>query len=163
MCRRGGRSQSRITPGRNLSDKMRLLVLQPKDELRTVAEDVTEDNFTLTQTVKKYVANVDVEIITNSLSKEEKELVLKKSKKADRVILGTMVAKKDDDIIQLAKKIGREKPIDIISMKSPYIGKWLSSSNYWIDTYEPSKIPVDIAVRTLLGEVKPSGVSPVTL
>lgn len=149
--------------GRNLSDKMRLLVLQPKDELRTVAEDVTEDNFTLTQTVKKYVANVDVEIITNSLSKEEKELILKKSKKADRVILGTMVAKKDDDIIQLAKKIGREKPIDIISMKSPYIGKWLSSSNYWINTYEPSKIPVDIAVRTLLGEVKPSGVSPVTL
>ena len=152
-----------LKTGVPLTREMNVLVLQPKDELRTIAEDVTEDNFTLTQTIKKYVANVEVEMVTNSLTEEEKQNILEKSKKADRILLGTMVVKEDDDIISLVKELSKEKTVDLIAMKSPYVGKFLKGANYWINTYEPSRMPIDIAVRTLLGEIKPTGVSPVTI
>ena len=152
-----------LKAGKPVTQEMKVLVLQPKDELRTVAEDVTEDNFTLTQTIKKYVTNVEVEMVTNSLTEEEKQTIRDKSKKADRIVLGTMVVKEDDDIISLVKELSKVKTVDLIATKSPYVGKFVEGSNFWINTYEPSKTPIDIAVRTLLGEIKPTGVSPVTI
>jgi beta-N-acetylhexosaminidase len=152
-----------LKAGDLLTKEMSVLILQPKDELRTIAEDTTEDNYTLSQTVKKYIDDVEVVMTSNNLTDEERKHILEKAKTVDRVILGTMVAQKEDNIIQLAQEISQNKPIDVISMKSPYIGQWLTNKNYWINTYEPSKIPIDIAVRTLLGEIKPTGKSPVTL
>ncbi len=102
-------------------------------------------------------------MVTNSLTEEEKQIIIDKSKKADRIVLGTMVVKEDDDIISLVKELSKEKTVDLISMKSPYVGKFVDKSNFWINTYEPSRTPIDIAVRTLLGEIKPTGVSPVTI
>lgn len=149
--------------GDTLAKEMSVLVLQPKDELRTIAEDTTEDNYTLSQTVKKYIDDVEVVMTSNNLTDEERKYILEKAKIVDRVILGTMVAQKEDNIIQLAQEISQNKPIDVISMKSPYVGQWLTNKNYWINTYEPSKLPIGIAVRTLLGQIKPTGKSPVTL
>jgi len=56
-----------------------VLVLQPKDELRTVAENATEDHYTLDQTVKKYIEKTDIEMITNDLSSEQEENIRKKA------------------------------------------------------------------------------------
>ena len=124
-----------LKAGEPLTQEMKVLVLQPKDELRTLAEDVTEDNFTLTQTIKKYVTNVEVEMVTNSLTEEEKQTIRDKSKKADRILLGTMVVKEEDDIISLVKELSKVKTVDLIAMKSPYVGKFIENSNYWINTY----------------------------
>lgn len=152
-----------LKTGDLLTREMSVLVLQPKDELRTIAEDTKENDYTLSQTVKRYISNAEVVITSNDLTNKETNNILKKVKDVDRVILGTMVARKEDDIIQLVQEISEKKSVDIISMKSPYIGQWLKNTNYWINTYEPSKLPLDIAVRTLLGEVKPTGQSPVML
>lgn len=158
-----GKSVTVLKTGDLLTRNMSILVLQPKDELRTIAEDTTEENYSLSQTVKKYIDNVEISMVSNKLTDKERNSILEKVRVVDRVILGTMMAQKEDDIIKLAQEISQNKPLDLISMKSPYIGQWLTDMNYWINTYEPSKLPLDIAIRTLLNEIEPTGKSPVTL
>lgn len=140
-----------------------MLILQPKDELRTIAEDTVLDDFTLTRTVRKYIKNTDTEIITNNLTDGEKNNILEKIKEVDNIIIGTMSANKNDDITKFINELSQLKNLNIVSMKSPYIGQWLNNINSWINTYEPNKLPIDIAVRALMGDIKPSGISPVTL
>jgi len=152
-----------LKEGDRLSKDDAVLVLQPKDELRTIAEDTTEDHYILAQTVKKHIKKPDIEMITNDLPAEQQEIIRQKAEKADRIILGTMVAKANDDIVKLGKELSQRHLVDVISMKSPYVGQSIESANFWINTYEPSRIPLEIALKTLLGEEQPTGVSPVSL
>src|SRR5690625_657680 len=152
-----------LKSGEVLDRDSKVLVLQPKDELRTIAEDTTEENYILAQTIKKYINHVEIEIVTNHLSEEERSLLLEKSEQFDRVILGTMMVQKEDNILELARTISQSRPLDIISMKSPYVGQWLPTANFWINTYEPSQTPIRLAIQALVGESEPAGKSPVTL
>lgn len=149
--------------GTFLEESSKVLILQPKDELRTIAEDTPVENYILSQTVKKYLKQGEIELITNNLSEQEQKLHFEKSKQFDRVILGTMNAQEADNIIHFAQLISQEVLLDIISMKSPYIGQWIKNANFWINTFEPSETPIEIAIQTLLGKSKPTGKSPVTL
>lgn len=152
-----------LKKGENLTKEMSVLVLQPKDELRTIAEDITEDNYTFSQIIKDNVNQVEVVLISNQLTDNAKKEILKKVDQVDRVILGTVTAQKEDAIIKLAQEISKKKKLDLISMKSPYIGQWLPNVNFCINTYEPSNQPIHIAIKTLLGQFEPTGTSPVTL
>jgi len=152
-----------LKEGELLTEDDTVLVLQPKDELRTIAEDTTENDYTLAQTVKKYIEHTEVEMVTNDLSIEQKEAIQQKAEKADRIILGTMVAQANQDIVKLGQELGETHLVDVISMKSPYVGQNIESANFWINTYEPSHTPIELALQTLLGRVKPTGVSPVSL
>jgi len=74
-----------------------------------------------------------------------------------------MVAKANDAIVKLGKELSQKHLVDVILMKSPYVGQFFESANFRINTYEPSRIPLELVLKTLLGEANPTGVSPVTL
>jgi beta-N-acetylhexosaminidase len=152
-----------LKKGAQLKEDTSILVLQPKDELSTIAEDITEDNFVLTKVIKKDLNDVDVEMVTNELTSEQFDRLIQKVKKYDRIIAGTMNTDKKSNYVKLLQKISESQYVDLISMKNPYIGQWINNSNFWINTYEPNKIPVEIAIQTLLGKTEPSGKSPVKL
>lgn len=152
-----------LKKGENLTKEMSILVLQPKDELRTIAEDTTEDNYTLSKIIKDNINQVEIVLTSNQLTDDAKKEIFKKADQADRVILGTMMAQKEDSIIKFAQEISKKKKLDLISMKSPYIGQWLPDVNFWINTYEPSNQPIHIAMKILLGQFNSTGASPVTL
>lgn len=152
-----------LKKGAQLKEDISVLVLQPKDEFSTIAEDIKEDNFILTQIIKKHLDNVEVEIVTNELTTEQYEELLQKTRKYNRIIAGTMSMDKNSSYIKLLQEISESRDVDLISMKSPYIGQEINNSNFWINTYEPTRIPVEIAIQTLLGNTEPTGESPVEL
>lgn len=152
-----------VQEGEKINPNASVLILQPQDELRTIAEDTTADDYTLTSVTKRYIKDVDVEIIGNNLTSEDKSMILEKAKKVDYIILGTISINQNDNLIDFINELSKDKKINIISMKDPYLGKSFKNINYWINTYEMNELPIEIAIQTLLGKIKPSGRSPVTL
>ncbi len=152
-----------LREGQPLERDMSILLLQPKDERSTIAEDITNENYIIENILKQYVDKIDVELISSDLPEEQYKRILEKAGNFDRIIVGAMVASEESRLVQLVNELTAEYVVDYIGIKSPYIGQWLNNTNFWINTYEPSSIPVDIAIKALLGDIKPTGVSPVTL
>ncbi len=152
-----------LKEGQSIQPTDSVLILQPIDELRTVGDDPVTADYALSSLAEKIFHSVESVIVTDDLKTTNCEEVLEKVDAVDHVILGTMVASEDDAIIEFANHIAQRKPLNIVSMKNPYIGQWIPNANTWFNLYEPSRKPVEIALRTLLEEMKPTGQSPITL
>lgn len=152
-----------LRKGEILEKDMSVLVLQPKAERSTVAEDISDENHVLGNTVKEALDQVEVRQISSDLSEEQATDILKEASNFDRILVGAMVADADSRLVQLVQELAQNHVVDFIGLKSPYIGQWIPNTNFWINTYDPGQMPVHIAVQTLLGEIKPEGVSPVSL
>lgn len=152
-----------VKKGNKIDRDSSVLVLQPKDNLRTIAEDTRNDDYIFTNIVKKYIKNVDIKYIDNNLTEEEKLNIMKKLKNINHIILGTISIEEEDNILDFINQISEERSLNIISMKNPYVGKYFDHVNYWINTYEMNKVPIEIAIQTLLSEKWPTGKSPINL
>lgn len=149
--------------GQRIEENMSVLVLEPKEERSTVAEDITGENHVLSDAVKNYLDHVEVEPIANDLTEKQFGELLEKAKAFDRVIVGAMVADEGGRLVQFIQELTTFVTVDFIGLKSPYIGQWIKDTNFWINTYEAGTVPVDVAIQTLLGEIAPEGVSPISL
>jgi len=58
-----------------------------------------------------------------------------------------MIAKANKDIVKLGKELSQRHLVDVISMKTPYVGQFIESANFWINTYKPSRIPLELALK----------------
>lgn len=152
-----------VREGEAIKKDSSVLVLQPKDVSTTVAEGIESENRLLAEQVEKYIPNTDIQIVGTHLDETEKTNLVNKMEKVDHVILGTITVSDTDNLIEFINEVDLGKKLNVIAMKNPYIGGQFKDINYWINTYEANKYPIDLAVRTLLGDVKPSGNSPVTL
>lgn len=152
-----------INEGKIISTNDSVLVLEIMDEINIIAEDTYNQELLFLHTVKKYLPNVEYLAVTNDLNEKQKRRILEKAKKTENIIIGMTSVNKNDKIIRFINELTNFRNINIISMKNPYIGSSFDHVNYWINTYEPNNTPIEIAVRTLIGDVKPTGISPIKI
>src|SRR5699024_11044470 len=73
-----------------LSDLERVLVIFPDNGTTMQVEDKRYANISLGDIVQKYHSNTDIEQVSSTISDEEINLITKKAKKYDVIIVGTL-------------------------------------------------------------------------
>lgn len=158
------KSVTLVKAGETIERTDRVLVLQPDEEQTTIAEDKKETQSVLLDAVQK-VANgpVNVELLSSRLSEQQRLHIIEEGKKADAVLVGVYSLAEHKEWQLLIEDLSEEVPVYFIGMKDPYSGKTLANVEMWLNTYEPTKIPVQIAVEACFGLTNPTGKTPVTI
>lgn len=158
-----GHSVTVVKQGKRLDkDSHSVFVLEDEDANQTMAEDKKIESTVLSETVKEQVGNVETGRFSSTML-EEKDQLIEKVIKKDALIVGVNVLTKVDEWISLINEISQRIPTYVISMKNPYVSHLIPNVEWLICTYEPSSIPVKIAVKAFIGDTHPTGQLPVTI
>lgn len=142
----------------------KVIALVPNNERRQVGEKSDEKKQRyLADSVKDNIKNVEFIYYDKTNLKEKLELIYD-IKDSNQIIFGLLSNELDENIENSINDIASSKEFYTIAMRDPYPNKVVYDiSKSYINTYQASPIPIDIAVKSLVGKISPKGKLPVKL
>lgn len=147
-----------------VDNNKKVIALVPDNERRQIGEksDKKKQRY-LAESIKDNIKNIDFIYYDKTNLKDKLELI-DDIKDSNQIILGLLSNELDENIENSINELSYSKEFYTIAMRDPYPNKAVYDiSKSYINTYQASPIPIDIAVKSLIDKIKPKGKLPVKL
>ena len=155
----GWYSFAKIIYSRPFKKEEKILIVFPKIQVVTLVEN---DEFGLMSLAEFMPFKCDKVYMPLSPSEEEKEIILKKQTKYDKIIYCSYNACFNPEQADLINSIDENKLI-VVAIRTPYDYGILKNANTYLCSYEATPLAFKSLSKVLTGETKARGKIPVTI
>ncbi len=146
----------------DINDKV--LVLYPENDEMVRVEDQRNMEFNLGEAVLRFHPFADVEQLNNTISIDEINELVKKVKKYDSIIIGTLsVAAESSQLMLIKKLIEIGAYVVVVAMKNPYVLRYFPKVPAYLNTYEFTPCALETAASAIFGKKEVNGKLPITI